>query len=111
MEKTFQGQKKILPDGSRTYVECKHYPGTQLESNYIFKCPSISRAIFKMYIACNRDASQAERNENIAMARNYITFIIVFAYENNHIWQQQQQRSLIFMCLYEFYFIFWVFKN
>ncbi|GFW91511.1 hypothetical protein TNCV_3376741 [Trichonephila clavipes] len=31
----------ILPDGSRSYVECRHCPCTQLYPKYLCNCPSI----------------------------------------------------------------------
>ena len=45
----------ILPNSSRTYVECKHCPGTQLDPKYLFGCSCIACILYKIDINCNMD--------------------------------------------------------
>ncbi|GFV66118.1 RNase H domain-containing protein [Trichonephila clavipes] len=42
----FKGMK-VLPNGSRSYVECRHCPSTYLDPKHLFSCPSIVDAFFK----------------------------------------------------------------
>ncbi|GFU31793.1 RNase H domain-containing protein [Trichonephila clavipes] len=46
-KKHFKGMK-ILPDGSRSYVECRLCSGTQLDPKHLFSSPFIVGALFKI---------------------------------------------------------------
>ena len=63
---------KILPDSSRTYVECEYYPGTQLDPKLLFYCPSIARTLFKIDINNHMDELYTDNAENIAKAVNNV---------------------------------------
>ncbi|GFV95629.1 HTH_Tnp_Tc3_2 domain-containing protein [Trichonephila clavipes] len=58
----------ILPDGSRSYVECKHCPGTQLDPKHLFSYPSIVRALFKIDNDCSMDILYSDRAMDVATA-------------------------------------------
>ncbi|PRD29685.1 UNVERIFIED_CONTAM: hypothetical protein NCL1_28619 [Trichonephila clavipes] len=58
--KHFKGMK-ILPDGSRSYVECRHCPGIQLDLKHLLSCPSIVGALFKIDNDCSMDILYSER--------------------------------------------------
>ncbi|GFT79154.1 RNase H domain-containing protein [Trichonephila clavipes] len=50
--KYFKGMK-ILPAGSRSYVECRRCPGMPLDPKHRFSCPSIVGALFKIGNDCS----------------------------------------------------------
>ncbi|GFV71617.1 RNase H domain-containing protein [Trichonephila clavipes] len=52
--KPFKGMK-ILPDGSKSYVECRHCSGMQLDPKHLFSCPSIVGALFETDNDCSMD--------------------------------------------------------
>ncbi|GFX59682.1 RNase H domain-containing protein [Trichonephila clavipes] len=58
----------ILPDGSRSYVECRHSPGTQLDSKHLFSYPSIVGALFNIDNDCSIDILHSDRAMDVAMA-------------------------------------------
>ncbi|GFX33740.1 RNase H domain-containing protein [Trichonephila clavipes] len=39
---------KILPDKTRSYVQCKHCPDLQLTPNHILECPTVATKLLKM---------------------------------------------------------------
>ncbi|GFW03682.1 hypothetical protein TNCV_2537931 [Trichonephila clavipes] len=50
--RTLEKSMKILPDGSRSYVECRNWPvsaplALQLDPKHLFSCPSIVGDFFK----------------------------------------------------------------
>ncbi|GFX37942.1 RNase H domain-containing protein [Trichonephila clavipes] len=63
--KHFKGMK-ILPDGFRSYVECRHCPGTQLDPKYRFSCPSIVCAFFKIDNDSRMDILYSDRAMDVA---------------------------------------------
>ncbi|GFT28643.1 RNase H domain-containing protein [Trichonephila clavipes] len=67
MTKHFKGMK-ILPDGSRSYVECRHRPGTQLDPKRLFSCPSIDGALFKIDKDCSMDIFYSDLVTDVAKA-------------------------------------------
>ncbi|GFX60589.1 RNase H domain-containing protein [Trichonephila clavipes] len=60
---------KILSDGSRSYVECRHCTDMQLDSQNLFSCPSIVVASFKINNDCSMDILYSDRAMDVAMAR------------------------------------------
>ncbi|GFT47340.1 RNase H domain-containing protein [Trichonephila clavipes] len=52
---------KILPDGSGSYVEYRHCPGTQLDPKHPFSCPFIVGALFKIDNDCSMDILYSDR--------------------------------------------------
>ncbi|GFX45879.1 RNase H domain-containing protein [Trichonephila clavipes] len=65
--KHFKGMK-ILPDVSRSYVECRHCPCTQLDRKHLFSCLSIVGALFKINNDCHMDILYSDRVVDVATA-------------------------------------------
>ncbi|GFX82014.1 CLIP domain-containing protein [Trichonephila clavipes] len=65
--KHFKGME-ILPDGSRSYVECKHCPSTQLDPKHLSNCPSIDGALLKIDNDCSMDILYWDRAIDVATA-------------------------------------------
>ncbi|GFV71347.1 RNase H domain-containing protein [Trichonephila clavipes] len=63
--KHFEGMK-ILPDGSRSYVEWRQCPATQLDPKHLFSCPSIVGALFKIDNDCCMDILYSDRAMDVA---------------------------------------------
>ncbi|GFT55051.1 RNase H domain-containing protein [Trichonephila clavipes] len=59
---------KILPDGSRSYVECRYCPGKQMDPKHLFSCPSIVGALFKIDKNCSMDILYSDRAMDVATA-------------------------------------------
>ena len=59
---------KILPDGSRTYPECRHCPSMQLNPEHLFNCPSIIAALFKIDMNCSRETLYMDKAVDVAYA-------------------------------------------
>ncbi|GFY14544.1 RNase H domain-containing protein [Trichonephila clavipes] len=70
----FKGMK-ILLDGSRSYVECRHYTGTQLDPKHLFSCPSIVGAFFKINNYCSMDILYLDHAIDVAM-------VVIRAFQN-----------------------------
>ncbi|GFX83461.1 RNase H domain-containing protein [Trichonephila clavipes] len=64
---------KILLDGSRLYVECRHCPGMPLDPKHLFSCPSIVVAFFKIGNDCSMDILHSDRAMDVAMAVIHVT--------------------------------------
>ncbi|GFT50917.1 RNase H domain-containing protein [Trichonephila clavipes] len=45
---------EIMSDGSRTYTECSHCPGVQLDPRHLFKCMSVASNLFNIDPTCCR---------------------------------------------------------
>ncbi|GFU56177.1 hypothetical protein TNCV_712361 [Trichonephila clavipes] len=56
----------VLPDGPRTYMECKYCPGMQPDPKHIFSCPSVVPALFTIDFDSNMDTLHADKAEDIA---------------------------------------------
>ncbi|GFX13590.1 RNase H domain-containing protein [Trichonephila clavipes] len=69
--KYFKGMK-ILPDGSRSYVECRHCSGTQLDPKHHFSCPSPVGALFKIDYNCSMDILYSDRSMDVVTAMIHI---------------------------------------
>ncbi|GFU40736.1 RNase H domain-containing protein [Trichonephila clavipes] len=65
--KHFKGME-ILPDGSRSYVECRHCPGPQIDPKHLFSCYSIVGAIFKIDNDCSMGILYSDRAMDVATA-------------------------------------------
>ncbi|GFU17179.1 RNase H domain-containing protein [Trichonephila clavipes] len=65
--KHFKGMK-ILPDGFRSYVECRHCSGAQLDPKHCFSCPFIVGALFKIDNDCSMDILYSDRAMDVATA-------------------------------------------
>ncbi|GFW89970.1 hypothetical protein TNCV_3741561 [Trichonephila clavipes] len=62
----------VCATGSRSYVECSHFPDTQqLDRKYLFSCPSIVGALFKIDNDCSMDILQSDRALDIVTAVNH----------------------------------------
>ncbi|GFW15460.1 probable RNA-directed DNA polymerase from transposon X-element [Trichonephila clavipes] len=48
--------RKIHPDKTRSYVQCKHCPDLQLTPNHILECPTIATKLLKMGMVPLRDS-------------------------------------------------------
>ncbi|GFS72017.1 putative transposable element [Trichonephila clavipes] len=48
--------RKIHPDKTRSYVQCKHYPDLQLTPNHILECPTVATKLLKMGMVPLRDS-------------------------------------------------------
>ncbi|GFW39672.1 uncharacterized protein TNCV_3188431 [Trichonephila clavipes] len=48
--------KKIHPDKTRSYVQCKHCPDLQLTPNHILECPTVATKLLKMGMVPLRDS-------------------------------------------------------
>ncbi|GFU82800.1 RNase H domain-containing protein [Trichonephila clavipes] len=59
---------KILPDGSRSCVECSHCPGTQLHPKHLFSYPSIVGALFKIDNDCSTYILYSDRAIDVGTA-------------------------------------------
>ncbi|GFV70754.1 RNase H domain-containing protein [Trichonephila clavipes] len=57
---------KLLPDGSRSYVECRHCPDTQLNPEHLFSCPSVVGALFKIDNDCSMNILFSDRVLDVA---------------------------------------------
>ena len=64
MKKHFK-DTKILLDCSRTSVECKHCPGTHMDSKHLSDWSSIACVLFKIDIDCIIDALCREKAEDV----------------------------------------------
>ncbi|GFV09283.1 RNase H domain-containing protein [Trichonephila clavipes] len=65
--KHFKG-RKILPGGSRSYVECRHCPDTKLDPKHLFSFPSIAGALFKIDNDRSIDILYSDRAMEVAKA-------------------------------------------
>ncbi|GFU91246.1 RNase H domain-containing protein [Trichonephila clavipes] len=63
----FKGME-ILPDGSRSYVDCRHCPGTQLDPEHLFSCPSVAGALFNMDNGCSMGSLYSDLATQVSMA-------------------------------------------
>ncbi|GFT77059.1 hypothetical protein TNCV_1099361 [Trichonephila clavipes] len=48
--------RKIHPDKTRSYVQCKHCPDLQLTPNHILECPTVATKLLKMGMVPLRDS-------------------------------------------------------
>ncbi|GFU10974.1 RNase H domain-containing protein [Trichonephila clavipes] len=63
---TFKGMK-ILSDGSRSYVECRHCSGPQLDPEHLFSSPSTVGVLFKIDNNCSMDILYSDRAMDAGM--------------------------------------------
>ncbi|GFW58014.1 RNase H domain-containing protein [Trichonephila clavipes] len=65
--KYFKGME-ILSDGSRSYVEYRHCPYTQLDPKHLFSCLSIVGVLFKMDNDCSMVILYSDHAMDVATA-------------------------------------------
>ncbi|GFS68049.1 RNase H domain-containing protein [Trichonephila clavipes] len=57
---------KIMPKGSRTYTECRHYPRVQLDPGHLFNCISVASTLFNIDPNCCHDTLYTEKVGDMA---------------------------------------------
>ncbi|GFT47339.1 RNase H domain-containing protein [Trichonephila clavipes] len=77
----------IKHEDSRSYVECRYCPSTQLNPKHLFNCPSIIGALFKKDYGCSMDILYSDRAMDVATAVIYAfgktsDYILMFYYYN-----------------------------
>ncbi|CAL1277006.1 unnamed protein product [Larinioides sclopetarius] len=57
-----------MPDGSRTYAECRHCPGVQLDPRHLFNCISVASTLFNIDLNCCHNTLYTEKVGDVARA-------------------------------------------
>ncbi|GFW65299.1 RNase H domain-containing protein [Trichonephila clavipes] len=96
--KHFKGVK-ILPDGSGSYVVCRHCPVTRLDPKHLLSCPSIVGVLFKIDNGCSMGTLYQHPVIDVATVVipafwQYLTISLCFVITSFALChtQQQQQR-------------------